>query len=157
MGSVDSELVTVRAMSPLTAGLSVALPCRVNHSLAASPACWVLLTSFAHFFISPFPHFSFPHFPFLVLGQPSDSVLLCTCVYDIILFAHVHRQIVAAASIRGRCLFAEIRYAEQKSNHSNNSNSAVHFNLWMYVECAHDCVQCMHGEGGTFSHKCGQV
>jgi len=27
IGSVDSELVTVRAMSPLTAGLSVTLPC----------------------------------------------------------------------------------------------------------------------------------
>ena len=26
--------------------------------------------SFAHFFIYPFPHFSFPRFPFLVLGQP---------------------------------------------------------------------------------------
>ena len=33
-------------------------------------ACQVLHASFAHFFISPFPHFSFPHFPFLVSGQP---------------------------------------------------------------------------------------
>jgi len=24
-----------------------------------------------HFLISPFPHFSFPHFPFLLLGQPT--------------------------------------------------------------------------------------
>ena len=34
-----------------------------------------------------------------------NSVLLCTCIYDVILFAHVHSQIVAAASIRGRRLF----------------------------------------------------
>jgi len=27
-----------------------------------------------HFIVSPFPYFSFPHFPFLLLGQPLDLV-----------------------------------------------------------------------------------
>ena len=40
-----------------------------------------------------------------LIASKLDSVLLCTCIYDIILFAHVHSQIVAAASIRGRRLF----------------------------------------------------
>ena len=31
---------------------------------------WFCVQNCYHFLISPFPHFSFPHFPFLLLGQP---------------------------------------------------------------------------------------